>query len=75
MSAAEDAGHLSIIWSEVGSRPVQSHARVGGQGLRLIERIVRARRGTLDIEWKDYGLTVSLRFPLLRLAGAEVRDT
>jgi hypothetical protein len=32
--------------------------------LRLIERIVKARRGTIGIEWQDAGLAVTLSFRL-----------
>lgn len=61
-----DAGakRLSIRWIERIDGPVASHGRSGGQGLRLMERIVRARRGTFAIDWQDDGLTVELVFAL-----------
>ena len=64
LSAHADAGSLSIVWEEKSQSAVAAHARVGGQGLRLIERIVEARDGSIAIVWAEYGLTVSLRFPI-----------
>lgn len=61
----------SIVWSETSAGPVIAHARPGGVGLTLIERIVRARRGALDIVWRRDGLTVSLGFPIFGGANLE----
>lgn len=47
---------LVVSWSERSSRKVTAHSRTQGQGLRLIERILAARRGSLVIEWADDGL-------------------
>ncbi len=47
---------LVIRWSERSSRQVQAHSRTDGQGLRLIKRILSARRGSLEIDWTDNGL-------------------
>jgi PAS domain S-box-containing protein len=56
-------GELSICWSERSSREVEAHSRDGGQGLRLIQRILAARQGSLTIEWEPNGLDaiISLR--------------
>lgn len=54
---------IEIRWSERGSRRVASTVRDGGQGMTLMRRIVAARRGTLDLQWKPYGLTAILGFP------------
>jgi PAS domain S-box-containing protein len=62
-SYVED-GAVTIVWTERSNRPVAAHDRTGGQGLRLIERIVKARRGTIGIEWQDAGLAVTLSFRL-----------
>lgn len=58
--AGEDA--FAIIWDEDLVVPAQAHERPGGQGLNLIQRIVGARSGTLEIAWRDTGLKVVLRF-------------
>ncbi len=57
-------GQLSITWEENFPGAALTDSRQGGQGHRLIERIVRLRGGMLGIEWRDKGLTMSLRLPL-----------
>lgn len=64
ISAADADGTLRIVWTERSARPVEARNRDGGQGLQLIERIVRAREGVLTIDWQDHGLTVTLAFSL-----------
>jgi two-component sensor histidine kinase len=59
--AGED---FTVIWDEHSNRPVASHARTGGQGLRLMQRILAARRGAIDIDWHEHGLTATVRLPL-----------
>ena len=58
----------TIIWSETSAGPVLAHTRPDGVGLNLIDRIVRARSGTLDIVWRRDGLTASLGLPVLGAA-------
>ncbi len=60
--ATENVEQLNIVWSEAAVKPVAAKVRVGGQGLILIERIVRARRGTLDIAWQTHGPAITLSF-------------
>ena len=55
---------LTITWSETSERLVQSHAREGGQGLRLINRILTARDGELELQWRAYGLDAIIRLQL-----------
>ena len=59
-------GRLAIIWSETSLCPVAAHHRDGGQGIRLMDRIVRARGGTIGMEWKPFGLDVTLTLPIAR---------
>ncbi len=54
---------LTIFWSEHSSRPVGDHVREGGQGLHLMERIVRTRGGTIAFDWQTAGLAVTMTFP------------
>lgn len=56
-------GRVEVRWSERGSRRVAATVRDGGQGMTLMRRIVAARRGTLDLHWKPYGLTAIIGFP------------
>ena len=51
-----------IIWSEKLLEPVKQHARDGGQGLGLIQKIAASRSVDLGISWSDYGLSVTLEF-------------
>lgn len=55
-------GALMIHWHERCERPVERHSRSGGQGLRLMERIMRARGGAIMVDWRDDGLLAGLRF-------------
>ncbi len=63
-TACEKARWLEIVWEESVDGRVVARERGGGQGLRLIERIVQARQGVLEIDWRTHGLTVTVRFPL-----------
>ncbi len=60
VSAVSANDGLTINWSERSERPVQSHARGEGQGLRLINRILTARNGAIDIQWQHNGLNASI---------------
>lgn len=57
-------GSLMIDWVERSVVPPVEHHRDGGQGLRLMDRIVRARRGTINLDWKPSGLMAQLAFRL-----------
>ena len=63
VSAARQGDGVTIIWEETSSRPVESHSRNGGQGLRLMQRILNARGGQLEIEWRDFGLSARISLP------------
>lgn len=47
---------------ERSSVPPVRHDCEGGQGLRLMERIVRVRRGTIDLTWTPSGLEMPMTF-------------
>jgi len=64
VSAECEGKKLTITWSETSARPVRSHAREGGQGLRLINRILTARDGELELQWRAYGLDAIIRLQL-----------
>lgn len=64
---AEVAGDsLSIAWSERSHRAVGAHERSGGQGLRLMSRVLAARKGTIAIAWRDDGLDVRIELPVVQ---------
>jgi PAS domain S-box-containing protein len=62
VGVTSDQGRMTVSWSERSDRAVQAHSREGGQGLRLIERIVRARGGELAMVWHPYGVDVTVTF-------------
>jgi two-component sensor histidine kinase len=64
VSADTQADCLRIDWRETSEVPPADYDRVGGQGLRIIDRIVRARGGTIEFNWTPSGLDVLLCFPL-----------
>ena len=51
---------LVITWSERSDREVLAQSRSGGQGLKLMQRILAARHGNLKIEWDDFGLDATI---------------
>ena len=66
VGALAQQGGFEIRWDEQSVAPVKSRSRDGGQGLKLIDSIVAARGGTLNIEWRENGPLVTLAFPLMR---------
>lgn len=64
VTTVENPDTLTILWVEESDKPVTAHDRVGGQGLKLMERIVRARRGIIAYDWEESGLSVLLTFQI-----------
>ena len=62
VSSTHETDSTVIRWVESCPQPLQPRAAEGGQGLRLMDRIVRARRGSIEFDWHDAGLTVTLTF-------------
>lgn len=50
---------IELSWSERSDRTVANQTRDGGQGLRLMERVLAARSGGITHSWSDKGLDVS----------------
>ncbi len=63
VSAVVAGSETVIVWTETSEAEVLATARPGGQGLNLIERIVEARSGKIDIVWQSHGPVVTLTFP------------
>lgn len=55
---------LVVHWRERSAAAVRNTHRAGGQGLALIQRIMRARDGAMTIDWLENGLDATLRFTL-----------
>lgn len=62
VSGTAGDGGFSILWHETSAGPVATHARDGGQGLTLMQRIMKARGGALVMDWRDDGVDVTLDF-------------
>lgn len=62
VSATSEGDRIEVLWAERSSRPVEAHERSGGQGLRLMQRILAAREGAIDVEWGAYGVDATIRF-------------
>jgi len=62
VSTQSDETAFTLVWEEVSRARVAARTRAGGQGLSLIERIVRAREGAITVAWHSHGLVVSVRF-------------
>jgi PAS domain S-box-containing protein len=63
VSAALDAGVLTLRWRESSEIPVAATAREGGAGLALIRRSLASSNGSLALSWRDDGLDVALTMP------------
>ncbi|RVT92433.1 PAS domain-containing protein [Sphingomonas crocodyli] len=63
VGASTATGNVVISWTELSNGIVHAHSRDGGQGMKLMDRIVRARKGDLNVAWIDRGLTVKVTFP------------
>ena len=60
VKAAKENEILTIVWRELCDLPVQQRSRKGGQGLALMDQIMRARSGNMVVEWEDYGMVATL---------------
>jgi PAS domain S-box-containing protein len=54
---------IRLCWSERSDRPVAAHHRNGGQGLHLMQRILKARHGEISLDWQEFGLDARIRVP------------
>lgn len=52
---------LTLTWEETSTRSVEARQRTGGQGLRLMQRILAARSGDIHIQWREFGLLATIR--------------
>jgi len=64
VSAVIQGGTVAIAWRERCDRKIERHAREGGQGLKLMAQIMRARQGTIVLNWEDHGVLATLAFEL-----------
>ncbi len=64
VNAAAENQILTIVWRERCDRLVEHHSREGGQGLKLMNQIMRARNGSMIIDWENNGIVATLTLPL-----------
>ena len=63
VSGALTDDRIELTWSERSDREVASQTREGGQGFRLMERVLASRSGGVALSWFDQGLDVSFYLP------------
>ncbi len=49
-------GVIELRWSERSERAIENHHREGGQGLRLMKRVLASQGGGIDLLWLENGL-------------------
>lgn len=62
VSARIDENGLKIHWQETSSAAVRAQSRESGQGIKLMQRIMKLRGGSLIMEWHEYGVDAVMRF-------------
>jgi PAS domain S-box-containing protein len=63
LNAEPDDGGFLVRWQERSDRAVESTQRSGGQGLKLMARILKPSGGVLATDWKPFGLDAEIRLP------------
>jgi PAS domain S-box-containing protein len=54
---------IELTWAERSNRAVTKQTRDGGQGLRLMERVLASRSGNITVSWSGQGLDASFYLP------------
>lgn len=57
-----DGGQLELVWTERGGPPAKP-GKSNGFGSTLINATAEQLGGTIENDWADHGLTMTLRFP------------
>jgi len=61
---------VTIVWTERGGPAVEAPTGPGGYGSKLVERSVKGHlQGSIDYNWAEYGLVVTLKVNPITLAG------
>jgi len=63
IDGAMKSGVLQLNWRETTERPVDTEQRDGSSGLTLVRRMLAARGGELDIDWRADGLDIKVALP------------
>ena len=51
---------LRLVWSERSSRTIERRHREGGQGLRLMNRVLASQGGGIELAWSENGLDATV---------------
>ena len=69
VSCSEHDKALTVVWSESGGPRVRMPAGAVGYGRKLVERSVTGQlRGSIDYDWAEQGLVVTIKLDSARLA-------
>ena len=69
VSCSAQDGPVTVVWTESGGPRIGSPADVKGYGSKLVERSVTGHlRGSIDYNWAEEGLVVTLKIPPERLS-------
>lgn len=69
ISSSADESDVFLVWAETGGPQLPASPQQTGYGSKLIERSMFSRfRGTLDYDWQQTGLVVTLKMRKDRLA-------
>jgi PAS domain S-box-containing protein len=55
-----DRDRVGLRWSERSDKAVGTHVREGGQGLKIMQRVLAARNGSIKYDWHSRGVDVQL---------------
>ena len=61
---ADRGRRLRIQWSEAGGPEVVGTPEARGFGTRVIDQLIGSQDGTVERQWKRYGLAVTIEMPL-----------
>lgn len=69
VSSAADGGYVTVIWAETGGPAITEEPVLTSFGSKLIARSVSGQLGgTLEYDWQESGLVVTLRLHQAKLA-------
>ncbi len=69
-TAVDNDDTLTVVWREQCNLAVSQQSREGGQGLKLMDDIMRARNGSMIVDWQERGITATLALGLADLTAA-----
>lgn len=69
VSSRAEGSDVCIIWAETGGPPISGHPELKGFGSKLVtQSVARQLGGTLEYDWQESGLVVTVRMRQDKLA-------